>query len=189
MSLDETLDKIEEKWPLIAAAVLALVLGLSAYIAKNASFGMADGMTIAILFGISLLLKYPGRYSSVGGTDVDTVMAIIITAAKGPFIGFGFLLALAIIGREISLESPQDTAITIGAHVPIVIVASMAGIGAEDLVLKTMAIVIGSLFILAPLRVMAGAPPRNAAIGAVIKIIWSYAFLRAFGSGILGLLG
>jgi len=189
LSLDRTLDRIEEKWPVIAAGIGIAVLCLAIFVALGLPWGIAEYASLPLLFGLALALKYPGRYSSVGGADVDTVMAIIVTAAKGPWTGFGFLLALATIGRKISLESPQDTAITIGAHMPIVIAASMAGIGPQDLVLKTMAIAIGSLLLLAPLRAMAGAPPRNVAIGAGIKVIWSYAFLSAFGAKILELLG
>lgn len=186
--MEKMLDYITEHWPVAFAGLLiAAAAGMGAFAYAYAGGLQKVGVFIG-LFVLGLALKYPGRYTNAGGTDIDTVLIILIAAGMGVPYGLLFALAFIPLGREISIESPQEALFSLMLHSGLAALTGYFTATPENIVLYVMAFVLLSAIIAGPVLYYAGHPPQPLAIGIMVKVVWAYAFMRAFGPGIFELL-
>jgi len=186
--MEKILDYITEHWPIVFAGLwLAVSAGVGmieySYAGEIGKIGVFLG-----LFAIGLALKYPGRYTNAGGTDIDTVLIILVSAGLGMHYGLLFALAFIPIGGKISIESPQETLFSLILHSGLAALTGYFTATPENIILYVMAFVLLSAIVAGPVLYYTGHPLQPLAIGIIIKIVWAFVFMRAFGAQIFELL-
>ncbi len=185
---NRALDYIVEHWKIaFALLMLAAAAGMGLFAYEYAGYLEKIGIFLG-LFMLGLALKYPGRYTTAGGTDVDTVLIILVSAGMGVKYGLLFALAFIPLGRRISLESPQEALFSLAMHSALSMLTGFFSATPENIVIFVMAFVLLSVLIAGPVLYYAGHPPQPLAIGIIVKVVWAYVFMGAFGVQIFELL-
>lgn len=180
-TLEKALDYAVEHWRRIFAATLiaaAAGTGLAAY--AYASELEHLGAYLGT-FALGLALKYPGRYANAGGTDLDTVLIILVSAGMGVPYGLIFALAFVPLGSRIALERPQETMLSLIMHLVLAALTGYFAATPENIVAYVMAFVLLSVAIAGPVLYYTGHPAQPLAIGIIVKVAWAFAFMNAFG--------
>ena len=91
---ERILDSVTEHWAVFALAVILAALGISIAIATAFAGTIKLAGTIFGLIIFALLMKFPEAFSSVGGTDVEMPLAVILSATQGVWTALGFVFVV-----------------------------------------------------------------------------------------------
>ncbi len=183
------LDQIVSNWKLFLAGIIVLAFALSGFIVTNFSHEVGVISTIILLALLSVFLKIPDRYSSIGGTDIGMAATVIVSSTQGALIGVLFAAFVTVVGGRMIEEGPQFTFASMMIHVAMAVLAALlANLTPEAYLLPVLAFVIAGHLVGAPTYIALGNPPETQVVFSLVNIIWNYAVLGAFGVPLLQLL-
>ncbi len=183
------LDKVTEKWKLIGVLLLLAGLGIVGFLAVEIGGTLKLIGTLIALVIFALLMKFPEAFSSVGGTDVEMPLAVIIAATQGFWVALAFILTVSIIGSRLINEAPQYTAASIGIFSSAAFLTRFVPINEGNMVVVAVLFIIVGFIIGAPIYLSMGNPIQTLVLYCFVNIVWNYVLLSNFSHYFLPALG
>jgi len=186
---ERILDSVTEHWAVFALAVILAALGISIAIATAFAGTIKLAGTIFGLIIFALLMKFPEAFSSVGGTDVEMPLAVILSATQGVWTALGFVFVVSLVGSRLINERPQYTLISLIIFSAAVFLVQFVPVSSSNIVLVSVLFIIVGFFIGAPFYVSMGNPIQTLVLYCFVNIVWNYVFLTNFSHLFLPALG
>jgi len=183
------LDKLTEKWKLVAGILLIAGLGIAGFLAVEIGGALKIIGTLIALVIFALLMKFPEAFSSVGGTDVEMPLAVIIAATQGFWVALAFILTVSIIGSRLINEAPQYTVASIGIFSSAAFLTRFVPINEGNVVVVAILFIIVGFIMGAPIYLSMGNPIQTLVLYCFVNIVWNYVFLSNFSHYFLPALG
>lgn len=186
---ERILNGITEYWAIFALAVILSALGISIFIATAFAGTIKLAGTIFGLIIFALLMKFPEAFSSVGGTDVEMPLAVILSATQGVWTALGFVFVVSLVGSRLINERPQYTLVSLLIFSAAAFLVRFVPVSSANIVLVAVLFIIVGFFIGAPFYISMGNPIQTLVLYSFVNIVWNYVFLTNFSNYFLPALG
>jgi len=186
---ERILDSIAYNWAALAIVLVLSAIWAAVFIATSFAGAIKLAATIFGLVIFALLMKFPEAFSSVGGTDVEMPLAVILSATRGVWTALGFVLVVSLVGSRLINERPQYTLVSLVIFSLAAFLAQLIPATSGNIVLVATLFIIVGFFIGAPFYVSMGNPLQTLALYCFVNIVWNYVFLTNFSNYFLPALG
>jgi hypothetical protein len=186
---ERILNSITEYWAVFALFVILAALGISFFLATAFAGTIKLAGTIFALIVFALLMKFPEAFSSIGGTDVEMPLAVILSATQGVWTALGFVFVVSLVGSRLINERPQYTLISLVIFSAAVFLVQFIPVSSANIVLVATLFIIVGFFIGAPFYISMGNPIQTLLLYCFVNIVWNYVFLTNFSQYFLPSLG